>query len=107
VNTDHARLGSDFWGTNVPRNADLVRESEPTKRRLRDSHHEPNGSNRRIRLNVLPFVLAPGVGAWGYVVGGSTGTMLAMGGWAATVATATLIVIAREARRRRHEGDLD
>jgi hypothetical protein len=56
---------------------------------------------------VLPFVLAPGVGVWGYVVGGSTGTMLAMGGWAATVATATLIVIAREARRRRHEGDVD
>jgi len=56
---------------------------------------------------VLPFVLAPGVGVWGYVGGGSTGTMLAMAGWAAMVATATLIVIAREARRRRHEGDAD
>ena len=79
-------------------------ESDPTKLRLRGSLQEPNGSNRRVRLNVLPFVLAPGVGVWGYVVGGSTGTMLAMAGWAAMVATATLIVIAREARRRRHEG---
>ena len=82
-------------------------ESDPTKLRLRGSHQEPNGSNRRVRLNVLPFVLAPGVGVWGYVGGGSTGTMLAMAGWAAMVATATLVVIAREARRRRHEGDAD
>jgi len=54
-----------------------------------------------MKLNVLPFVLSPGVAAWGYILGGGTGTMLAIGFWAVTVSTATLIVIAREARRRR------
>jgi len=57
-----------------------------------------------MRLNALPFVLAPGVAAWGYILGGGTGTMLAMGCWAAAVSTATLIVIAREAMRRRRGG---
>jgi len=60
-----------------------------------------------MRLNALPFVLAPGVAAWGYILGGGTGTMLAMGCWAAAVSTATLIVIAREAMRRRRGGDLN
>jgi hypothetical protein len=60
-----------------------------------------------MRLNALPFVLAPGLAAWGYILGGGTGAAVAMGGWAATVATATLIAVAREARRRRREGDLN
>jgi len=62
-----------------------------------------NGSRGSIKLNVLPFALAPGVAAWGYLLGGGTGMMLVMGCWAATVSTATLIVIGREARRRRRE----
>ena len=62
---------------------------------------ELKGSKRGMRLNPLSFVPAPGVAVWGYVLGGGNGTMLALGCWAATVSTATLIVISREAMRRR------
>ena len=65
------------------------------------SPRELKGSKRGMRLNPLPFVPAPGVAVWGYVLGGGNGTMLALGCWAATVSTATLIVISREAMRRR------
>jgi hypothetical protein len=71
------------------------------------SFHEAKGSERGMRLNALPFVLAPGVATWGYILSGGTGTMLAIGCWAATVSTATLIVTAREAMRRRRGGHVD
>ena len=48
-----------------------------------------------MRLNLLPFVLAPGLGGIGYLVGGGTGVAVALGGWAAVVSAATLIVISR------------
>jgi hypothetical protein len=48
-----------------------------------------------IRLNPIPWILAPGIGLAGWLLGGASGAAQALGGWAAVVTAATAWVVVR------------
>jgi len=52
-----------------------------------------------VRINPVPFVLAPGIGLTGFVFGGLAGAGCALLGWTVAVAVATTCVVLRRALR--------
>ena len=53
-----------------------------------------------MNINLIPFVLAPGIAGLGYVIGGVVGAGAAVSGWIVTVAAATTYVLLRRVLRR-------
>jgi len=53
-----------------------------------------------VRINPVPFVLAPGIIGIGFALAGAAGAATAAGGWAAVVAVATAIAAISHRRSR-------
>jgi hypothetical protein len=54
-----------------------------------------------VRLNALPLALTPGVALVGFLLGGKTGTLIALGGWILLLALGTLLAVWQQWRQRR------
>jgi len=58
-----------------------------------------------VRFNALPLALTPGVALVGFLVGGQTGTLVALGAWLLLLALGTGVAAWQQWRQRRADAD--